>query len=405
MFAQKPLHCASKWVAVLLTVLGLVASARAADLGLNPVVGTGSQTINAVDTFTGTVSVGTTGLSGGSLIFSADYSTGQSFAFAGNGSSLSFSSGVHTLTLLSGASLTRSGNGSTTVSNNLANAGAVSVTGGTLTFNGSLANAAGGTLSVSGSGSTLTIGSLANAGTISASSNGIVQFNSTVTTANLGTLTVATGGRALLNSTVNNTAATLAAPGSGSFELNGGTITGGTVASGALTFTGNGGTLNGTSLTGTVTIPSSTYSQVTGNTTLTGAVVNFGAAAYLYLVNTGSTLTIDSASTLTGDIRIIADGSNGSVLTNAGNITHTHSSGGELYARTFNNSGTITATAGTLDVGINNASYATVNTGTVMADGSGATVNINGNVLNSGILKAQNSGILAFNGTNTTGNL
>src|SRR6185503_918292 len=78
-----------------------------------------------------------------------------------------------------------------------------------------------------------------------------------------------------------------------------------------------------------------------------------------------------------------------------------------LYAKTFNNSGSVTASAGsTLSFG-NTGAYNSFNTGTVTATGAGTIVYIAGNVANTGtgILRAQSSGVLRFTGTNTTGNL
>ncbi len=103
---------------------------------------------------------------------------------------------------------------------------------------------------------------------------------------------------------------------------------------------------------------------------------------------------------------IYSDGSAGSTVTNQGSITHTANSG-SLYAINFTNDGTITATGGTLYVGYPNASYVTTNsaTGTITSSGSGTTVDLRGPVDNNGVVIAQNSGVVYYDGTNTTANL
>ncbi|MDO8544656.1 MAG: hypothetical protein Q7S40_29795, partial [Opitutaceae bacterium] len=270
-----------------------------------------------------------------------------------------------------------------------------------------------GTITANGAAAIVEInGNVANTGSgiLRAENSGTLHFGGTNTTANLGTVQIATGGHARIQGTITNTAATLPAPTGGSYELYGGTILNGSVASNALTFTSSGGTLNGATLLGTVNIPANTHSNIastSGPAGMTGASVTWGNNAYFYLSNVNAAFTIDPTSTLTGDIRILADGSTGTVLTNQGAINHTHASSGQLYARTFNNSGPITATAGTLEIGSTSAGYNTFNTGTITANGAAAIVEINGNVANTGtgILRAENFGTLHFGGTNTTANL
>src|SRR6185295_13687919 len=106
-------------------------------------------------------------------------------------------------------------------------------------------NASGGTITADGVGSVARLHSLVNQGTLIAQNSGQLIFTGpSTTTANLGTVQLSTGGRALLNGTIDNTAATLAAPTGGIYELYGGTISNGAIATGALGFTSSNGTLS-----------------------------------------------------------------------------------------------------------------------------------------------------------------
>ncbi len=286
-----------------------------------------------------------------------------------------------------------------------------------------------------------------------AKNGGVLDFQgSSNTTANLGTPQIGTGGGHLyLNGTFDNTTgtATLNAPTGGSYELYGGTINGGTIAAGALTFTNYAGTVAGATLLAPVTLPAGT-SVTLSNDTLTGDV-NLGSSASLTLTNntnfpgsnlnlgnystlnwnqngtlsgkaitsgttpgyyatinvgTGNSLTLDSATTLTGDIYLYGGGT-GTAITNQGAINQTSGSG-YIYGATgstFTNAsgGTITANGGsTLNIGYYN--YQTVTNasgGTITVDGAGTTINLT-NILNQGTLKAQNGGVLDFQGSNNT---
>jgi fibronectin-binding autotransporter adhesin len=429
----------------LLPLLFASAACAQINLGLNPIVSTGTQTLGATDFFTGTLTIN----GSGSLSLSADYSATLPLVFSGTGSYLTYSSSIRTLTLLTTASLTRSGTGATYVYDNLANNSTVTVSGGTLQFQGgtTLINTAGATSTVTGSGSTLYLAGLANAGSLVADSLGLIQLAGSFTTANLGSISLTNGGIIRLTGTLNNASATLTAPSGGAYTLYGGTITGGTIANGALTFTGSTGYLDGATYTGDLTLPASTSVRFLNGATFTGTnltlgsnsglywqqistlaakSLSFGSSSYLYLSGTNSAITLDSATTATGQIQIYHDGSAGTAITNQGTLNQTTGSGQiyahtvtnsgtfsqtggstSIYADTFTNSGTISATTGTLYLGYPSAGYNTTNTssGSITSDGSGTNIYLRGNFANSGSITAQNSGILTFDGANTTANL
>jgi hypothetical protein len=269
-------------------------------------------------------------------------------------------------------------------------------------------------------------GNFDNNGTLTAQNSGNLLWDGANTTANLGNVTLSSGGRALLNGTINNTSATLTAPTGGVFELYGGTISGGTIAAGALGFTSSGGYLDGVTLSGDLALANSTYVRFTNGSTFTGVNATFGTnagiywqqvgtlvdndltlanGAYLYVSGANNALTLDAATTVTGDVSIYSDGSTNTAITNQGTLTHNVGSG-QIYASNFTNAGTITASGGNyLYLGYPSAGYNTTNTGTVTADGSGTFVYLRGNFDNNGTLTAQNSGNLLWDGSNTTANL
>jgi hypothetical protein len=288
-------------------------------------------------------------------------------------------------------------------------------------------NTSTGTITASGAGTTVYVrGDFANLGLLAADNSGVLVFHGVSSTANLGAVQLSTGGRARLNGLIENTGATLAAPTGGSFELFGATITGGTIAEGALTFTSSGGYLSGATLTGDLTLAASAYLRFTGAATFTGASASFGnntglyweqigaldgkalsfaPGAYVYTTGTNNTFTLGPTSTATGNITLYTSGHTGTAVTNHGTLTHTAGTGW-IYAPTFTNSGSITASAGTLYLGSPNTYNSTnTSTGAITATGSGTTVYVRGNFANLGLLAAQDAGVLAFDGANTSANL
>lgn len=289
-----------------------------------------------------------------------------------------------------------------------------------------------GTITVNAANATIYLdGAFGGAGALNAP-NGQLVFRGTNTEANLNasTLNIGASGHAYLNGTLNN-GGTLNAPATGAYELYGGTINGGTVAANALSFTGNGGKLDAVTVSGGIAVPASANVTFTNGSLFTGAsasigsnatlywqqsgtlagkTLTFGANGELYLYNPSNTapatLTLDAATTASGQLRLYSDGSNGSALTNRGALTHNSANYGQMYARTFTNSGTIanTATNGQLQLGTTTAGYATTNTGTITVNGANATTYLDGNFANNGTLNATN-GQLTFRGNTTNGNL
>ncbi|HYC72907.1 MAG TPA: PEP-CTERM sorting domain-containing protein [Opitutaceae bacterium] len=315
------------------------------------------------------------------------------------------------------------------------NEGAINATAGTLYLNYpsagyDAANAEGGTVTASGSGTTIHIrGNFDNDGTITAQGSAIVRFDGDNTTANLGEVILATGGRALLDGKIVNTSATLSAPTGGAFELQGGTILGGTIDNGALQFTNAGGYLDGATLTGDLALADGTYVRFRNGGGFSGSQANLGAnagiyweqsgslvgksiaigpAGYLYVAGAGNSLTLGAGTTVTGDLSIYSDGSVGASITNQGTLTHSNPGNpGQIYADLFTNEGAITATAGILYLNYPSAGYDAVNaaTGTITATGSSTNVYIRGNFDNNGTITAQDSAVVRFDGASTTANL
>ena len=280
---------------------------------------------------------------------------------------------------------------------NFTNSGSVTATAGTL-FIGypsagyNVTNTGTGTITSNGSGTTVYLrGNVDNNGTVTAQNSGQLIYDGANTTANLGNVVLTGGGRALLNGTIDNTAATLTAPTGGTFELYGGTISGGTIGAGALSFTPNSGYLDGATLADNLNLGTSAVVRFINNATFTGANATFGANAglywqqvgtlsgktltqgsnsYLYVSGVNNAVTLDSATTVTGTANIYSDFSAGTAVTNQGTITHSIGTG-QIYANTVINAGTITATGGTLYLGTTSAGF-------TFANNAGATINVNG---------------------------
>ena len=313
------------------------------------------------------------------------------------------------------------------------NQGAITATGASSLYVGyyytgqTVTNASGGTITSDGAGTNIYLSNIANQGTLTAQNGGVLEFQGgSNTTANLGSVVIGSGGgHAYLNGTFDNTSglATLAAPTGGSYELYGGTINGGTIAPGALSFTSSGGTLNNVSYSGNLTLPASTSLTFTGGTTFTGISAALGNYSTLYwnqngtlagkaitagtsagaygLINVGTnnTLTLDSATTLTGDTYLY--GNTGSTITNQGVIAQT-SGTGYVYGPTIINQGAITVGSGSsLNLGYY-STYATTNTATGSITLTGGTVYVNAPLANAGVINVQ-SGTLNAGGYLTNG--
>ena len=293
-----------------------------------------------------------------------------------------------------GGPLTLSGGGGT--SGSFTNAGNVSVgTGGTLSLQGVFANQAGGTITASNAWLLLGSGASAwsNAGAIVAT-NSVVNLGGSFSKASLGNFT-RNGGTVNLTGDLLNTGATLPLdPTTGSWNLAGGTITGGTLTDtggAALILTNSGGWL--TSLTipvGTVvdgTQSPNGYADVSGGLTLNG-IINLGdlntnvGRLYFYLTQTlagTGTVTMGTSTSNT----VYAEGNNGNIpgtLTIANGIAIQAKSGavsGYFTIDTVVNNGTITETGG----------------GSLKLSGGGSAI-----FTNSGHLATSSGGTLALQG-------
>ncbi|OHE88197.1 MAG: hypothetical protein A3G75_09205 [Verrucomicrobia bacterium RIFCSPLOWO2_12_FULL_64_8] len=260
------------------------------------------------------------------------------------------------------------------------NQGAITSTGASSTlFLGNSAselftNAASGTITADGTNVVINLLGVDNQGTLLAQNNGQLRFSGPNTTAELGNVQVASGGRALLNGTLDNSSATLSAITGGTFELFGGTIDGGTIA--ALGFTTSGGTVNNASFTGAVTHATSSSVTFSGTTSYTGATATFASAGSVNIGASG-TFTVDSASTVSGDLSIASTAAGASFI-NQGSLTHNVSfNNGSLYAPTFTNQGAITATgaSSTLFLG-NSASELFTNAASGTITQAGGTISL-----------------------------
>ncbi|MDD2763837.1 MAG: PEP-CTERM sorting domain-containing protein [Opitutaceae bacterium] len=399
-----------------------------ATLGGGPLSGVGSLIWNQNGTLSGkTITLGTTttaayigiGTNNSLTLGSSTTMTGGVYVSGNSGSSIINQGSINHTT----------GTGYLSVPTFI-NQGAITASAGTSLSIGyysdiTATNASGGTITADGASANIYLYGLVNQGTLTAQNSGALYFQGNNVTADLGTVQIgAGGGHVYLDGTLDNTAATLAAPTGGSYELRGGTIKNGTIAADALTFTYYNGTLDGASLTGDLTLPASTYVTFTNgagftganatfgnysnlywneNGTLSGKTLTFGTGAYLTVGN--SALTLDSATTATGDVTIYS-GYTGASITNQGTINHTTGTG-YLYAPTFTNSGSIT-------VGTGAGLYLGYYSGYTVANTAGASINLTGGNLylgspltNAGIINVQ-SGTFYTNGylTNaTTGTL
>ncbi|MBS0662514.1 MAG: PEP-CTERM sorting domain-containing protein [Verrucomicrobia bacterium] len=333
---------------------------------------------------------------------------------------------------------------------------ATNATGGTILVNGSgsfsfgyysgetTTNQSGASIIVDGSIAAAYLHSLNNQGTVTAQNGGVVRFTGNNTTASLGSVTLASGGHAQLGNTLDNSAATLNGPTGGTYELAGGTISGGTIAAGALTFTNSGGTLSGVTYTGNLVLPGSSYFSFTGNSTFTGSsltlgdyssvnwsqdatlagkTLTFGTGGYAsFNVGNGNTVTFDPATALNGYMYVY--GSTGATITNQGTMTgnvyfygttsanltnqgtiNQTSGSGYFYAPTATNAagGVINVSAGaSLTFGYYNGETTTNQAGgSITVDGAGSFVYLHG-LNNLGTVTAQNGGVLQFTGSMPT---
>src|ERR1017187_5894757 len=237
------------------------------------------------------------------------------------------------------------------------------------------------------SNSTVTLsGGLANAG-ILAVTNATLNLPGSLTTAQLGTVQNSNGVVNLLG-TLDNTGSTLTlTPATGSLQLNGAKI--------------RGGTVNGSGGAGLV---------VVGNSTLDGVTLNANAVVQAGNACSSVTLTVTNGLTLNGTLTLqrTANNSNtdgsgylsfmgGQTLGGTGQVVF-GDTGGALYG--CHGALYLQSTSGTLTIGpgitihgqrgyVGNASLPLINQGTISADVAGATITINGQPFaNQGVLQS-----------------
>ncbi len=280
------------------------------------------------------------------------------------------------------------------------NNGTLHATGSTLAISGIWSNSPGKSITAT-AGATLSLGdqnsystsAWSNAGTINAS-NSTVNLGGPITLASLGAFT-RSGGTVNLTGTLDNTAKTLAfTPATGSWNLVGGTITGGTISStggAVLVLTGNGGTLAGVTIAAGTAVDATQFydanATITGGLTLNGTL-NLGKAdtstfGQLYFSGTQTLGTSGTGTILFGG--------------NPNNALYAHGDGGGNPATLTIASGiTIHGNKGT--IGGYYGSDSIVNDGTINADVAGGTITVSGTFTNKGTLKKSNGGMLIING-------
>ncbi len=316
------------------------------------------------------------------------------------------SGGNGTFLIVGGSSLTLSGTGTVTLSNNTQNFIEGSVGTNTL-INQSTIQGAG------------FIGNnqltLSNSGTIDANVSNQLVINPSGGTTNTGTLEATAAGTLSLENAITNTNGTIQANGAGStVNLEGATITGGTLATSAGgVIQSFGATLSGLTNSGTLSVPNNNALTILGTINNTGSIQLNSGGNNTDLVIGAPTVTLTGAGTITlsnntqnyifgssasntlinqttiqgaGDI-----GNNQMVLTNSGTIDANdptqlviNPSGGTT------NTGTLEATAG----GTLNLQDAITNTGaTIQANGAGSTVAMYGTSITGGTLSTSNGGV------------
>ena len=214
---------------------------------------------------------------------------------------------------------------------------------------------------------------------------GSLLLNGSLTTAGLNLPTfVRNGGTVSLSGSLDNTNSTLAlTPATGSWNLTGGTITGGHISgTGGAQLVPSFGTVNGVTIDSDLTIPGGSTLQVQGGLTLNAILTISGAA-------TGTAqLSFLSTQTVSGTGQIAMTGvANNSFAINAPNATVTL--GPQITLHGWGVVGGLTNTT-------------LVNQGTILADISGQTLQISTpNFTNQGVATSVNGGILNISSSGT----
>jgi hypothetical protein len=255
--------------------------------------------------------------------------------------------------------------------------------GGTITLNGTNWSNSG-TIQCS-SGTTLNLQGTWNNSNIISANGGTVNLGGSFTLAGLGTVNQS-GGTVNLTGTLDTGVGILAfSPATGSWNLVGGTLLGGTVteADGAeLTFTNGGGTLNGVTFNNDLDLTNNASATVSNGLTLNDSTINLGNAAG----DTFGELFFQGTETLAGTGTVLLGGSfSNGLFSGAANLTI----GANILVHGKNGQ-------------INSGGQPFANQGT-SADVAGGTITLSGtNWSNSGTIQASNGGSLTLQGTGST---
>ncbi len=322
---------------------------------------------------------------------------------------------------ISAATVTLSGSGGLTLSNNADNE-VYGASGSDLLVNQATIQGSG----LFGAGQL----TFSNSGTVTANQSVPLTLSTSGGTTNSGTLQATNGATLqIVNSTIANAGGMITAQNNSTVSLNGATVNGGTLStagSGVILQTGNS-TLNG------VTLAAGGSLQVANNTTLTasGSFTNYGTISlnstsnYTNLIAASGGLTFTGGGSIilgsTGALSEIYGASGTTVITNADNtITGYGNIGagqldlvnqGTIDANVsgltlvlqpsgsgFTNTGTMEATAGgTLEL----VGGTFTNTGATLSAGNGSTLELNGPTINGGSLSSTGTGLILQTGDST----
>ena len=287
------------------------------------------------------------------------------------------SGGNYTELIVSAPSVTLSGTGTLSLSNNSNNLIYGSASGSTLINQSTIQGA--GTIG----GNVLT---LVNSGTVNANlSTQLIVVPSGGTT-NTGTLEATAGGTLNLQNGITNTGGTIQANGSGStVALNGATVTGGMVTtSNGGAVQSFGGTFSGLTTSGLVQVPNNNTLGLVGNIVNTGSIQLNSGGNYTFLQPTG-TVTVSGGGTIT-----LSDNPNNYIFGATGsafiNQDNTITGSGNIGNGTtgFTNHGTVDATSANGNtLLIQTGAAGTVNTATMEAS-PGGTLQLQNSVTNTG---------------------
>ncbi len=370
----------------------------------------GTLTSNSGGVITGQNSAILNGLtisSGGTVNVPNNTSLLLQGAITNNGAVNLSSAGNGTYLLISGSSVTLTGGGNVTFSDNGNNFIKGASTGTEQLINKETIQGPGGNV---GAGFL----TLTNQGTIDAiaSANGntlVVQPGSGGAT-NTGLLE-STGGGALelLNGTFTNTGGTITSGSGSSVTFSGATIVGGTL-NGSGAFTSVNSVLNGVSNAGAVVVPN-------GNTSFLEGTINNTGSLQLQSVGNGTSFQAIGAAALTGGGNVTLSDNNNNFIVNSGtgsleNQNNTISGSGNIgdnsMAFTNDASGVVDATsAHGNSLTINPGAAGATNLGLLEAS-SGGTLYIdnvlaNTNGTTNGVIKSLNGGLVILNGSTING--